>query len=144
GGGGGGRGGAGGRRREARLRALDGFEPGAQVVREPLVELVLVEVGAEVRRVVLVGGLGVVLVRQSLERALDPHPLGREKLACPVSIHAGSLRVGRLACVPPGAPTLSPAQLERIAGIGEERTAAVGDVLYRVGDATYPFIAIVE
>ena len=27
---------------------------------------------------------------------------------------------------------------------GEERTAEVGDVLYRVGDATYPFIAILE
>ena len=26
--------------------------------------------------------------------------------------------------------------------LGEERTAAAGDVLYRVGDATYPFIAI--
>src|SRR4029079_18477575 len=27
---------------------------------------------------------------------------------------------------------------------GEERTAAVGDVLFRVGDRRYPFIAIVE
>src|SRR5881227_3195696 len=31
-----------------------------------------------------------------------------------------------------------------IAGLGEERTADVGDVLYRIGDARYPFIAIVE
>ena len=28
--------------------------------------------------------------------------------------------------------------------MGEERTARIGDVLYRVGDATYPFIAIEE
>ena len=31
-----------------------------------------------------------------------------------------------------------------LAGLGEERTARVGDVLYKVGDATYPFIAIQE
>ena len=32
----------------------------------------------------------------------------------------------------------------RSPSIGEERTAAVGDVLYRVGDQSYPFIAILE
>jgi thioredoxin reductase (NADPH) len=31
-----------------------------------------------------------------------------------------------------------------LASIGEERTAAVGDVLYRIGDRGYPFIAILE
>jgi thioredoxin reductase (NADPH) len=31
-----------------------------------------------------------------------------------------------------------------LAGLGEERTANVGDVLFRVGDPTYPFIAIRE
>ena len=31
-----------------------------------------------------------------------------------------------------------------LAALGEERTADAGDVLYRVGDATYPFIAIQE
>src|SRR5436309_8195956 len=41
-------------------------------------------------------------------------------------------------------PTLSAPQLATIAGLGEERTADVGDVLYRIGDARYPFIAIVE
>src|ERR1700757_2858418 len=41
-------------------------------------------------------------------------------------------------------PVLSPSQLETLAGIGEERTADVGDVLFRVGDRTYPFIAIRE
>jgi thioredoxin reductase (NADPH) len=39
-------------------------------------------------------------------------------------------------------PTLSPSQLARLAELGEERTAGVNDVLFRVGDATYPFIAI--
>jgi hypothetical protein len=42
----------------------------------------------------------------------------------------------------PGSPSLSASQLAALAGLGEERTAQVGDVLYRVGDATYPFIAI--
>ena len=41
-------------------------------------------------------------------------------------------------------PTLSAAQLETLAELGEERTADVGDVLYRVGDRRYPFIAIIE
>jgi len=31
-----------------------------------------------------------------------------------------------------------------LSSVGEERTARVGDVLYEVGDATYPFIAIRE
>src|SRR5881227_1851357 len=31
-----------------------------------------------------------------------------------------------------------------LAALGEERTARVGDVLYTVGDATYPFVAIRE
>jgi thioredoxin reductase (NADPH) len=39
---------------------------------------------------------------------------------------------------------LSPSQLATLAGLGEERTAEVGDVLYRIGDERYPFIAIVE
>src|SRR4051794_39347278 len=45
---------------------------------------------------------------------------------------------------PPASPTLSPAQLDGLAQVGEERTADVGDVLYRVGDRIYPLIAIVE
>jgi thioredoxin reductase (NADPH) len=43
-----------------------------------------------------------------------------------------------------GSPTLSASQLATLAELGEERTASVGDVLYRVGDRLYPFIAIVE
>jgi thioredoxin reductase (NADPH) len=44
----------------------------------------------------------------------------------------------------PASPSLSASQLATLAAIGVERTAAVGDVLYRVGDTTYPFIAIRE
>jgi len=39
---------------------------------------------------------------------------------------------------------LSASQLARLGALGEERTASVGDVLYRVGDRRYPFIAIIE
>ena len=44
----------------------------------------------------------------------------------------------------PPSPTLSASQLATLAGLGDERTAEVGDVLYGVGDRTYPFIAILE
>jgi thioredoxin reductase (NADPH) len=44
----------------------------------------------------------------------------------------------------PTSPSLSASQLARFAALGEERTAGVGDVLFRVGDRRYPFIAIVE
>jgi thioredoxin reductase (NADPH) len=39
---------------------------------------------------------------------------------------------------------LSASQLATLAQLGEERTAGVGDVLFRVGDRRYPFIAIIE
>src|SRR3954451_22178166 len=39
---------------------------------------------------------------------------------------------------------LSDGQLEMLRLHGEERAADAGDVLYRVGDRTYPFIAILE
>ncbi len=39
---------------------------------------------------------------------------------------------------------LSASQLATLAQLGEERTARVGDVLFRVGDQRYPFIAIIE
>jgi thioredoxin reductase (NADPH) len=39
---------------------------------------------------------------------------------------------------------LSNSQLSTLASHGEERTAEVGDILYRVGDLRYPFIAIRE
>src|SRR5207302_375677 len=44
----------------------------------------------------------------------------------------------------PPSPALSASQLATLAALGEEWTAGVGDVLYRLGDATYPFIAIRE
>ncbi len=44
----------------------------------------------------------------------------------------------------PASPLLSASQLAKLGGLGEERTAGIGDVLYRVGDETYPFIAIEE
>ena len=44
----------------------------------------------------------------------------------------------------PDSPMLSPSQLATLAELGEERTAGVGDILYRVGDQRYPFIAILE
>jgi thioredoxin reductase (NADPH) len=44
----------------------------------------------------------------------------------------------------PASPRLSASQLATLAELGEERTANVGDVLYRVGDRSYPFIAIIE
>jgi len=50
----------------------------------------------------------------------------------------------RLMATTPSSPSLSSSQLDTLAALGEERTAQVGDVLYRVGDATYPFIAIRE
>ncbi len=39
---------------------------------------------------------------------------------------------------------LSPSQLATLAALGEERRARVGDVLFDVGDRSYPFIAIIE
>jgi thioredoxin reductase (NADPH) len=42
----------------------------------------------------------------------------------------------------PAIPSLSSSQLSTLAALGEELTAGVGDVLYRVGDPIYPFIAI--
>src|SRR5690242_11421179 len=44
----------------------------------------------------------------------------------------------------PSSPSLSPSQLETLAGIGEERTAKPGDILFTVGDRRYPLIAILE
>jgi thioredoxin reductase (NADPH) len=44
----------------------------------------------------------------------------------------------------PASRRLSDTQLAALAAVGEERTAEVGEVLFRIGDATYPFIAILE
>jgi thioredoxin reductase (NADPH) len=44
----------------------------------------------------------------------------------------------------PTSRVLSGSQLATLAGLGEERTAEVGEKLFEVGDASYPFIAIRE
>src|SRR6266536_4028217 len=44
----------------------------------------------------------------------------------------------------PPSPMLSSSQLASLAAAGDECRAEVGDVLFRVGDRTYPFIAIVD
>ncbi len=51
---------------------------------------------------------------------------------------------GGTALSAPPSPLLSPSQLAALAEIGEERSAPAGAQLYRVGDRTYPFIAILE
>ncbi len=44
----------------------------------------------------------------------------------------------------PASPPLSDSQLKALAELGEERTADVGETLFRIGDQRYPFIAVVE
>jgi thioredoxin reductase (NADPH) len=44
----------------------------------------------------------------------------------------------------PASPVLSASQLATLGALGEERTARVGDVLYRIGDRAYPFVAILD
>ena len=63
---------------QVQLGSLDGGELFAEIVPQTLVELVLVEIGCEIRRVELIGRLAVFLVRAPLERALDPRALGRQ------------------------------------------------------------------
>ena len=46
--------------------------------------------------------------------------------------------------VHPGSAVLSDLQLATLAEHGEERTAAVGEALFEVGDRSFPFIAIIE
>src|SRR4029077_2011249 len=50
----------------------------------------------------------------------------------------------RMAASAPASPSLSVAQLELLAQKGKERTARPGEKLYKVGDATYPFVAVLE
>ncbi|HEV3322225.1 MAG TPA: FAD-dependent oxidoreductase [Solirubrobacteraceae bacterium] len=44
----------------------------------------------------------------------------------------------------PVSRVLSRSQLTMLASYGEERTAAVGETLFEVGDESYPFVAIIE
>src|SRR5258708_15209007 len=45
---------------------------------------------------------------------------------------------------PPPSPLLSQSQLAALAEVGQERSAPIGELLYRVGDRSYPFIAILD
>ena len=69
------------------LRAFDRRELLAQVGFEPLVELVLVEVGREVAGVDIVGRLAVVDVCEAAKPALDAPALRLQELACAVRVH---------------------------------------------------------
>ena len=44
----------------------------------------------------------------------------------------------------PPTPLLAPSQQAALAAVGEELTASVGELLYEVGDRTYPLVAILE
>ncbi len=44
----------------------------------------------------------------------------------------------------PLSPPLSSGQLKTLAELGQEQTAAEGDYLFRIGDARYPFIVVLE
>jgi thioredoxin reductase (NADPH) len=44
----------------------------------------------------------------------------------------------------PASRVLSSSQLATLAELGQERSAGVGEELFRIGDSTYPFIAILE
>src|ERR1700730_4691745 len=46
--------------------------------------------------------------------------------------------------VAPMTRVLSSSQLAMLAEHGEERTAEVGDTLFEIGDASYPFVAIIS
>src|ERR671919_248566 len=81
-------------RSEPRLRALDGGDCLAELLREPRVQLVLVEVGGLVGGLVLVGELAGVLAPQAGESALDALALPREQLAGAVGIHGADRSEG--------------------------------------------------
>src|SRR5262249_28354197 len=75
-----------------------------------------------------------------MSRAVRPVPRESARRVGSGSDH----RHGGLNVSAPASPLLSPSQLAALAAIGEERSAAVGEKLYGVGDRTYPFIAILE
>jgi hypothetical protein len=77
--------------RKTALSPPDGGELCAQIACETLVELLLVEIGRKVGRVVIVGLLTVVFVSKSSKRALEPVALGGEQLASSIGIHRATL-----------------------------------------------------
>jgi thioredoxin reductase (NADPH) len=60
------------------------------------------------------------------------------------NLNPASMPQPSIPAAPPPSPALSASQLATLAELGEERTADVGDVLYRVGDRDYPFMAIID
>jgi hypothetical protein len=92
---------------ETRFGALERVKVFAQVVRETLVELVLVEVGSLISGIVRVRRISGILVGALRKRTLDPLALGSQQLTCPLRIHRTSLLqvvfddglVTRLSCV---------------------------------------------
>jgi thioredoxin reductase (NADPH) len=60
------------------------------------------------------------------------------------NLNHASMPQPSIPAAPPPSPALSASQLATLAELGEERTADVGDVLYRVGDRDYPFMAIID
>ena len=73
---------------EPRLRPFDGRELLAEIVCEALVELVLVQLGRQVARVLVVCLLAGVLMPARHQQPLDPRPLGGQELACAIGIHS--------------------------------------------------------
>lgn len=81
-------------------------------------------------------------------------PEGGWGIAGPANTHADIVAQARAAATGrdarlirmagPVSRVLSSSQLEMLAGHGQERTAELGETLYRIGDETYPFIAIIE
>ena len=92
---------------ETRFGTLERGKVFAQVLRETLVELVLVEVGSLIPGIVRVRRISGVLVGTLRKRTLDPLPLRVQQLTCPLRLHRTSLLqvvlddglVTRLSCV---------------------------------------------
>ena len=76
---------------KARFGALERGQVFAQVVRETLVELVLVEIGSLIPGIVRVGRISGVLVCALRKRTLDPLALRGQQLTRPLRIHRRTL-----------------------------------------------------
>src|SRR5580765_4329528 len=92
---------------ETRLCALERDEVLPKVVRETLVELVLIEIGSLIPGIVRIRRISGVLVGTLRKRTLDPLAFRDQQLTCPLRIHLTTLLqvvlddgfVTRLSCV---------------------------------------------
>ena len=75
--------------------------------------------------------------------AMGPGRAGQALSGTPLRASPDHLVCPRMASAPTSR-VLSSSQLATLAKLGEERTAKVGEKLFEVGDASYPFIAIQE